>query len=205
MDAADSTPDQFAPDSVAADSEMMEEVADSMAADSEEIVPESEEMIVAPESQQFVVPESQQFVAPESQQFISPESEELVFGPLHSFLSFGCVVELVLPRLDCPQHGLLKENNQGHVMFAYIHGMHGPVLIHTACMVQYLFTACCIFKIKRNTFMNCLHVAVMHSRHIVIIGRKTNIVTKRSYQLDFVCSRNQQHRTHLLVSSNQVL
>ena len=78
MDAADSTPDQFAPDSVAADSEMMEEVADSMAADSEEIVPESEEMIVAPESQQFVVPESQQFVAPESQQFISPESEEIV-------------------------------------------------------------------------------------------------------------------------------
>jgi len=57
MDAADSTPDQFAPDSVAADSEMMEEVADSMAADSEEIVPESEE-IVSPESEEIVVPDS---------------------------------------------------------------------------------------------------------------------------------------------------
>jgi len=139
MDAADSTPDQFAPDSVAADSEMMEEVADSMAADSEEIVPESEEMIVAPESQQFVVPESQQFVAPESQQFISPESEEIVSpeseeivvpdsSPPGAFICGTCQVvhlnreawdRVHTGRYPCSRCGL---KHADYLFFAIVHG-----------------------------------------------------------------------------------
>ena len=141
MDAADSTPDQFAPDSVAADSEMMEEVADSMAADSEEIVPESEEMIVAPESQQFVVPESQQFVAPESQQFISPESEEIVSpeseeivvpdsSPPGAFICGTCQVvhlnreawdRVHTGRYPCSCCGL---KHADYLIFAVIHGFY---------------------------------------------------------------------------------
>jgi len=139
MDAADSTPDQFAPDSVAADSEMMEEVADSMAADSEEIVPESEEMIVAPESQQFVAPESQQFVAPESQQFISPESEEIVSpeseeivvpdsSPPGAFICGTCQVvhlnreawdRVHTGRYPCSRCGL---KHADYLFFAIVHG-----------------------------------------------------------------------------------